>query len=82
MRDKAALAAACAQTAPPPAAAAVQAVAQPPADAMGEADAIAELESPGKRNGLVTFDASPHGVLIGLHLGSLPPGVLGMHLHA
>jgi Cu-Zn family superoxide dismutase len=85
MRDKAALAAtlgllaaACAETAAPPPAAAPA----PAPAGMGEADALAELESPGKRNGLATFDASPHGVLIGIHFGSLPPGVHGMHLHA
>ena len=84
MRDKAALAAtlgllaaACAQTAPAPPPAQLE-----PPHGMGEADALAELESPGLRNGLATFDAAPHGVLIGIHFGSLPPGVHGMHIHA
>lgn len=52
-----------------------------PADAT-EADALAQIESPGTRHGLATFDYSPHGVLIGLHVSHLPPGMHGVHLHA
>ena len=52
-----------------------------PADAT-EADALAQIESPGTRHGVATFDYSPHGVLIGIDVGSLPPGVHGLHIHA